>query len=266
MGTMVTGLDIVVISLASATKRRQQIDAMFAGWERQWSYFDAHTSLQQSGLTYDPDLVMRSYGRALTVPQIAVTSSHIAVLSDFVARNAAEHILVLEDDVIFDIDFPLDKLTDFCAAHAIDYIRLFGKHYADAVHLGFFYDRSILRYTTSTTGGQAYIMSRSGAQRFINSFPTIDTTVDLAMDAFWQTGLPIYSIFPYPVIERYSPTSIPIPPSANDLGMIGLACLYARRMGRKLRKIIRNWSLRSTDEAMRKKFDHFSQILDEDKS
>lgn len=264
MGTIGTGLDIVVISLASATKRRQQIDAMFAEWGRSWSYFDAHTSLQQSGLTYDPDLVMRSYGRALTVPQIAVTSSHIAVLSDFVARNTAEHILVLEDDVIFDIDFPLDKLRDFCATHAIDYIRLFGKHYADAVRLGFFYDRSILRYTTSTTGAQAYIMSRNGAKRFIDSFPTIDNAVDLAMDSFWKTGSPIYSIFPYPVIERYSPTSIPIPPTTNDLGVMGRVELYAGRLTRKCKKIIRNWSLRSTDEAMRKKFDHFSQILDED--
>ena len=239
---------------------------MFAGWGRSWSYFDAHTSLQQSGLTYDPDRVMRTYGRALTVPQIAVTSSHIAVLSEFVARDNAEHILVLEDDVIFDTDFPLDRLREFCSANAIDYIRLFGKHYANAVQLGFFYDRSILRFTTSTTGTQAYIMSRNGAKRFVDSFPTIDTTVDLAMDAFWQTGLPIYSIYPYPVIERYAPTSIPIPPSANDLGTIGLAYLYSGRLGRKYQKIIQNWSLRSTDKAMQKKFDQFSQILDTDKS
>ena len=266
MGTMGTGLDVVVISLASATKRRQQVDAMFAGWGRSWSYFDAHTSLQQSGLTYDPDRVMRSYGRALTLPQIAVTSSHIAVLSDFVARDKSEHILVLEDDVIFDIDFPLDRLRDFCSAHDIDYIRLFGKHYANAVQLGFFYDRSILRYTTSTTGTQAYIMSRKGAKRFIDSFPTIDTTVDLAMDAFWETGSPIYSIFPYPVIERYAPTSIPIPPIGTELGKMGLAYLYSGRLARKCRKIVQNWSLRSTDKAMQKKFDQFSQILDVDKS
>ena len=266
MGTTGTGLDIVVISLASATKRRQQIDAMFAGWGRSWSYFDAHTSLQQSGLTYDPDRIMRSYGRTLTVPQIAVTSSHIAVLSDFIARNAAEHILVLEDDVIFDIAFPLDELRDFCVAHAIDYIRLFGKHYAEAVRLGFFYDRSILRYTTSTTGTQAYIMSRNGAKQFIESFPTIDTTVDLAMDAFWQTGLPIYSIFPYPVIERYAPTSIPIPPSTNALGPTGLAHLYAGRLGRKYQKIMRNWTMRSADKMMQRKLEDFSQILDADRS
>jgi glycosyl transferase, family 25 len=266
METMGTGLDIVVISLASATKRRQQIDAMFAGWGRSWTFFDAHTSLQQSGLIYDPERIMRSYGRPLTVPQIAVTSSHIAVLSEFVARNAAEHILVLEDDVIFDTDFPLDKLRDFCVTQGIDYIRLFGKHYADAVRLGFFYDRSILRYTTSTTGCQAYIMSRRGAKRFIESFPEIDTTVDLAMDAFWQTDLPIYSIFPYPVIERYSPTSIPIPPIASTLGPGGLAYLYAGRLGRKIRKIIRNWTLRPIDKTMQGKFDHFSQVMDVDKN
>lgn len=265
-GTMSTGLDIVVISLASATKRRQQIDAMLTGWGRSWSYFDAHTSLQQPDLTYDPDRIMRTYGRALTVPQIAVTSSHIAVLSDFLERNTAEHILVLEDDIIFDVDFPLEKLRDFCVSHAIEYMRLFGKHYADAVRLGFFYDRSILRYTTSTTGTQAYIMSRSGAKRFIESFPTIDTTVDLALDAFWQTGLPIYSIFPYPVIERYAPTSIPIPPSTDDLGLMGLVYLYAGRLGRKCRKIARNWTLRSTDKTLQRKLDHFSQIMDTEKS
>src|SRR5258708_38592011 len=115
--------------------------------------------------------VKGQFGRTLSPPEIGVCSSHVALLSEFLQRGTAEHILVLEDDVIFDTDFPLDAFSAFCVENGIDYVRLFGKHYAKAVRLGFFFDRSIIRYTTSPAGAQAYLMSRAGARRFLDSYP-----------------------------------------------------------------------------------------------
>src|SRR5947209_16239989 len=90
-------VEIVVISLPRAVERRRHIETMFEGTGISWSYFDAHTSLNFPGLRYDLDEIKWRFGRTLSVPEIAVCSSHVAVLSDFLARGSTEYVLVLED-------------------------------------------------------------------------------------------------------------------------------------------------------------------------
>jgi GR25 family glycosyltransferase involved in LPS biosynthesis len=253
---------IVVISLPQATRRRRGIEAVFRDSGLAWNFFDAHTSLQQPGLRYEADNIQKLFGRTLSRSEIAICSSHVAVLQDFVDRGTTEHILVLEDDVIFDVDFPLDHFASFCADNGMHYIRLFGKHYAHAVKLGFYFDRSIVRFTTTPAGAQAYLMSREGARRFLQTFQTIDAALDLAMDKFWITQLPIFAICPYPVIERYSPSSNPMPQTDTAAkGFDGLVWLRNRALG-KLRKIVANFALRGHDRSLQRKRWYFRQIFD----
>jgi glycosyl transferase family 25 len=260
-GPLDVTVEIVVISLPSATERRLKIDALFQGTGLNWSYFDAHTSLKHSGLQYDVGEIKRRF-RPLSGPEIAVCSSHVAVLSNFLERGSTEYVLVLEDDVIFDTDFPLDKFSAFCSEKGIDYIRLFGKHYAKAIRLDFFFDRSIVRYLSSPAGAQAYLMSKAGARRFLESYRSIDVTVDLAMDRFWTHQLPIYSIFPYPIIERFSPTSIPMPLDVSELkSWRNLEWQYNRTVTR-VKKIWANIALRGTDRRMKRESLRFRQIFD----
>jgi glycosyl transferase, family 25 len=257
-------VEIVVISLPSATKRRQWISQMFEGTSLTWSFFDAHTSLRQSGLHYDSAATLACFGRGLSVPELAIWSSHVAVLSEFLQRSQANHILVLEDDVIFDTDFPLARFCAFCAENGIEYIRLFGKHYAKGIRLGFFYDRSIMRYETTPAGAQAYLMSKKGAKAFLDAYRTVDTTVDLAMDSFWKVPLPIYSIFPYPIIERFSPTSIPMAPYGHVFTLPERLSFSYRRIVTKLRKMRANAALRKADQRLRERNGHFRQIFGSD--
>jgi glycosyl transferase, family 25 len=256
-------VEIVVISVSTAVSRRKHISSTFEQSGLNWRYFDAHTSLQQAGLTYDCREIKRRFGRTLSQPEIAVSSSHVAVLCDFLKYGTADYVLVLEDDVIFDTNFPLQKFADLCTKMGIDYIRLFGKHYAKAVRMGFFFDRSIIRYETSPAGAQAYMMSRAGAASFIEKFTSIDATVDLAMDSFWKSGMPIYSIFPYPIIERYSPTSIPIPPDSGELNYLDKVIWNYNRLIAKTRKLWTNWMLSAKDRQMRRKSAAFRQIFNE---
>jgi len=255
-------VEIVVINLPRATERRQKIEAMFQGTGLAWTYFDAHTSLKHPTLRYDLGEIKRLFGRTLSNPEIAVCSSHVAILSDFLERGSTDYVLVLEDDVIFDTDFPLDEFSSFCLANGMDYVRLFGKHYADAVRLGFFFDRSIVRYTTSPAGAQAYLMSKAGARKFLESYRLIDATVDLAMDKFWVTQLPIYSIFPYPIIERYSPTSIPMQPPMKELSVLETLIRLSNRVLEKVRKTAGNLALRGSDRDIQRKSLRFKQIFD----
>jgi glycosyl transferase family 25 len=258
-------VEIVVISLPNAIERRRKIDAMFEGTKLNWRYFNAHTSLKHSGLRYDAKTIKRRFGRILSAPEIAVCSSHFAVLSEFLERGSSDYVLVLEDDVIFDVDFPLSSFGSFCSQKGIHYIRLFGKHYAAAIRLGFYLDRSIVRYKTSPAGAQAYLMSVKGARLFTDNYKSIDEAFDLAIDKFWNLPLPIYSIFPYPVIERYSPTSIPVSPYTNELGTIEKLVWNLNRGSTKAQKIWANLVLRSSDRRMKRQSAHFQQILDTEK-
>ncbi|QDL98017.1 glycosyltransferase family 25 protein [Rhodopseudomonas palustris] len=251
---------VVVLSLQTAAERRSQMTAMLGNTSLDWQYFDAHTSLMCPGLHCDNAELPRHFGRKLSPPEIAVCSSHAAILSDFVDSNQADYILVLEDDVIFDTDFPLDRFCAFCASNGLEYVRLFGKHYAKAVHLGFFYERSIVRFTTSPAGTQAYLMSRMAARRFLESYRSIRATIDLAMDSFWITRLPIYSIFPYPVIERFSPTSIPMPADTVEVRGLDRLVWQGARVINKARKIRTNARLRKSDESLRQRHWQFRQI------
>ncbi len=258
-------IDISVISIPSATERRRTTSAMLDGHDLKWSYFDAHTTLACKDLRYDAAVARCHSGMALGPQQIAVYSSHYAVWKAFVEAGTSEYLLVLEDDLILDMGFPLRQFAAFCAKFDMNYVRLFGKHYAPAVHLGFFFDRSLLRFTTSPTGAQAYFLSVKGARDLLECCRRIDRPVDLAMDRFWVTGLPLYTIFPYPVIERYVPTSIPIPSFRGKSSSMENLTWNVHRVIHKTRKIRANQTLSRVDRRIREEMPAFHQILDDDK-
>ncbi|SRR6266566_1503386 len=261
-GEKKTTVEIVVISLLNATDRRRRIEAMFEGSGLNWTYFNAHASLRHAELQYDPEHAKKRFGRALSVPEVAICSSHVAALDEFVKRDSSKYVLIFEDDVILDVDFPIGKFTTFCAEKGFDYVRLFGKQYAEAVQLGYFFDRHIVRFKTSPTGAQAYLMSKSGARSFIESFRSIDQPVDLAIDAFWRTRLPIYSIFPYPIIERYSPSSNLIPSHTNELDACQQLARFYHRAINKTKKHWANVALRTNDRQLKRDIGGFRQIVD----
>jgi glycosyl transferase family 25 len=68
--------------------------------------------------------------------------------------------------------------------------------------------RYLIRFGTPPWGTQAYIVSREGAARLTQSIKSISRPVDDEFDRFWQHGLPSYALFPYPVMELESSTTI----------------------------------------------------------
>lgn len=243
-------LDVRVISLTKATERRRLIKQQFDMLPRPWSFFDAQTGLDHPGLIYDETRVRRHFGQTLTRPQLAVWSSHCAVMSDFLETSDSDYLLVFEDDVIYDTAFPLDDLLGFCRGQDINYIRLYGMYAARSTQLSFFFDRAVIRYKSSPLGAQAYVVSKQGARAMLRACADVICSIDIAMDTFWKTGLPIYSVFPFPVIERFSPSSIPMPDD-QPLGGVDKAALTANRVGRKLSKVRANVAQRSADRRIR---------------
>jgi GR25 family glycosyltransferase involved in LPS biosynthesis len=260
---MTKSVEVVVISLLRAAERRRLISEKFTSLSQSWSFFDAHTSLANPALEYDEARIRRTIGRTLSGPELGVWSSHYTVIQRFLNESLNDYLLVFEDDVIFDTAFPVHAVVDICEERGIHYIRLFGMYYADAVWLSFFYDRSIIRYKSTPAGSQAYLISKEGARRLVTGCRAVEATVDLALDSFWKTGLPIYSVFPFPVIERFSPTSIPMQ-NGGDLNGAERKAFIVNRVRNRLRKILENRKLGATDLQFRQKSLGFKQINAED--
>lgn len=255
-------LEIVVINVKQAEERRRRITAQFATLGHPWRFFEAHTTLTNPALRYDPARILRTYGRQMTPAQLALCSSHYTVIAEFAENGAGDYLLVFEDDVLFDTAFPLDALTRYCSDTGIDYIRLFGMYYAGARQLNFFFDRSIVRYRSSPAGAQAYMLSRKGAARVVETCRDIETAWDLSLDEFWKTGLPIHSVFPFPVMERFSPSSVPM----NEYGPLSpreRLTWLAHRARNKLRKLRANLRLAQADRSLRARDPGFQQVDDD---
>jgi glycosyl transferase family 25 len=252
-------LEIVVINLKSAEERRRLITSHFAELSHPWRFFEAHTSLANSKLRYDSELILRTYGDKMTPAQLALCSSHYSVIASFAESSTSDYLLVFEDDVIFDTAFPLDAITTVCRDQGIHYMRLFGMCYTPAEQLSSFYDRAIIRYRSSPAGAQAYILSKEGAARVADTCQEIDSAWDMMLDKFWKTGLPIHSVFPFPTIERWSPTSVPMP-NFGKLALRDWLAWWAYRARCKLLKMLANFQLRQFDEALRKSDQGFQQV------
>ncbi len=83
------------------------------------------------------------------------------------------------------------------------------------------------------------------------------------MDRFWETELPIYSIFPYPAIERYTPTTIPIPSnSGRAMSRAERLKWNLYRVVNKTEKIWSNRKLAAVDNRMRAQMPAFDQVYE----
>ncbi len=254
---------IVVISLPTAMGRRQEIDASLTRSAMKWTFFDAHTQLLEPLLSYDAGEAKRHAGFALSRQQIAVYSSHYAVLHRFTEDGSDDDfIFVLEDDVILDQDFPVQEFASKCLSMGMHFVKLFAKSVTPMSHIGFFYDRDLVRYHRSPCGAQAYIVSRDGAHQFVKKLSRIAMPIDVAMDRFWESELPLYGIFPYPVIERFSATQIPIPSLGQDLTRRDRWVWLGNRAIDKVCRVAANQKLNTSDQLIRQAAGNFSQITD----
>lgn len=202
---------MLVISLADATERRAHFSARAgdcAGIE--WAFFDAHRSAGPQ-IVYDPQAATRVHGRPLEPGELGVYSSHTALWQALLNDDGADQYMVFEDDVI--VDWPALAVVaahDF-AAHGHHYVRLFARKPSPFRILASDYlagPRALLMLTGKPFGAQAYVITRAGAGAMLRACRRAVRPVDDEMDRFWDHGIPNLALFPFPVIERFSPSHI----------------------------------------------------------
>ncbi|MCJ2019210.1 glycosyltransferase family 25 protein [Methylobacterium sp. E-065] len=210
---MVTSMQIEVkiISLKNSFEKRAFLsnNIKFSS-SMPWSFFDANTgSDEKSQLVSDHESQRRQFGRCLTKGEIGCFRSHYNLLSQFLSSGSTDWLLVLEDDVWIDSDFDFQELIDLLEKRSIDYIRLFAKMFkpADIVdNLSGF--RQIIRFRTDPYGTQAYLINKRGCDAFLKDIQRISIPIDDELGRFWRHKLDPYCVFPFPVVERNTQSSL----------------------------------------------------------
>ncbi|MBI1340167.1 hypothetical protein GC169_08165 [bacterium] len=251
--------DTVVISLASATERRAAMTKQFEACPFPWRFFDAVTGEGDGKVVYDSAGAKTFMGWDLSQGEIGCFLSHYGVMKQFVDAPGPDWLLVFEDDVDIDFNFRFDEAVRFCESVGIKYLRLFARRHAAAVLLGNFYYFNLLRYKTTPTGMQAYFVHRDHAKKWVDEISSITKTVDLQIESFWKYRIPIYGIHPYPVIERFTPSTLhrkfrePLTPAERLRSMAG-------RLSEKMKKIVANRMFHSEDQRLRRLTHEYTEI------
>ena len=199
---------VLVISLPDAEERRAGFAARARDTTLPWSFFDAHHELG-AGLAYDPDEAVVAKGRTLMPGELGCYSSHyhtwLALLD-----SPVRQMIVLEDDTIVDWTF-LEKLAalDF-SARGVSYLRLFAKRpcafrlHGEAVEP----QRYLVEYAGYAHGTQGYVITRAGAERLVRHCRRVRRPVDIELDRAWDHGGPCLAVFPFPLTEISTASTI----------------------------------------------------------
>ncbi len=223
----------VVISLPDAGERRAAFAARAEGTSIPWQWFDAHRGLAP-GLPHDRDAAIVAKGRPMYAGELGCYSSHYAAWRTFL-ESPASQLLVLEDDTIVDWGFLEKLVTVDLEAAGVSYLRLYAKRpcaFRVVLRGAVEQQRTLVEYLDRPLGTQGYVVTRDGAERFLRHCRTVKRPLDDELDRAWEHGVACLSIFPFPVIEESTASSIG-PDRFQRFAMP--ARLLARRQASKLR-------------------------------
>lgn len=198
---------VIVISLKEAATRRASMELRLTRAGFDWQFLDAHRALA-GGLTYDQRDAWIAKGRPLVPQELGCYSSHYAAWTRFLASDA-QQLLVLEDDVDGDWQYVQEVLSRDLSSVGIHLLRLFGRYPASCRQRGTFGDIRIFQFSGMLEGGQAYVLTRHGAEVLVEFCRSVRRPIDDEMDRGWVHGVHSYGMLPYPIVELREPTQIP---------------------------------------------------------
>ncbi len=219
---------IFVVNLARSPDRRRFIGDRLGRLGLDHAFFPAvdGAALTEADLVnYDRKARLKAFGCDLLPNELGCYLSHYRIYQKIVAENIPRA-LILEDDVEVSDDLPaiLEALADAPADWEL--VRLSGlrarkgRKIAD-IASGY----SLVRLLNVASGTQAYVLNRQGAGKLVAYGRKITRQVDVMLDRYWENGVRIMAVQPYPVhhSDRYGSS---IGPARTDAwrapGMRGL--------------------------------------------
>ena len=201
-------IDIKVISLPSSAERRAATTENLRTFPLSWTYFDGLTDDDDIGLAYNDEAANVQFGRSLSRAERGCFKSHYTVLKTFAEQNPCDWLIVFEDDLVIDTNFDFAGLIAQSRSAGIPALRLYCRRWKTAKCIGHFSYRQIMRFKTDPYGIQCYIMNRAAARAIVANIVDIRRPIDDEIGRFWEHGVDIVGVFPFPVLERSTPSTL----------------------------------------------------------
>jgi glycosyl transferase family 25 len=203
------GTGVRIISMASSTERRNDISKQAQGTSCNWSFFDACTGAIPP-LSYSSDSAVKRFGRELSNAEIGCYASHYKCWEWLINSNYQQAI-IFEDDVLIDWKV-IEEISKYnFSIMKLDFVRLFSTHpfKMDITKYRFLSPHyHLVRTKGIVFGTQGYLLTRTAAIKLVDKYKSILMPVDWIPSLSWEHKLANFSFFPFPVIERFVPSTI----------------------------------------------------------
>ncbi len=193
---------IFVINLLRSPDRRRVIDGRLGELGLDHEFFpaaDGAALTEDDLVNYDRKARLGAFGCDLVPNELGCYLSHYRIYEKIVAEHIPRA-LILEDDVEVSDDLPaiLEALADAPADWEL--VRLSGLRARKGRKIseiapGY----SVVRLLDVACGAQAYLLNRQGAEKLTAYGKKIIRQVDVMLDRYWDSGLRIMAVQPYPV-------------------------------------------------------------------
>ena len=191
-------MEIVVISLPTATARRASASGQLEALNLQYQFFDAVDGRSEQHALfdrYDAEAFVIHYGRPATPGELGCYASHYLVWEYCV--QLGKPILVLED-VFLLAEFFLNAFS--ICSQLIDeqgYIRLQQTLKSKARFEKQIGEFALVKYTKSPQGGLCYALTPAVAGKFMEHSARFVYPLDVFVRHFWIHRIPLYGLTPY---------------------------------------------------------------------
>lgn len=227
---------INVISLKSATTRREHIRKQFEQLGVDFSFFDA----VEPGAAckaidgYNEREFVINCGRVATDTEIACYASHLEMWRRIAAGDEPQ--LVLEDDANLEPGFAPGLLVAFSKARRLGFVRISLPTVRTSNRMEDIGSFEIHMCRRAPLLALGYILSPSVAGRLVKVGSIVEEPVDKFMQRYWRFGNPVYALVPNIVglSEHAAESHI----GARSRSRVDLA-MWLNRAGRKTENAVR---------------------------
>lgn len=233
----VMSIPIYVINLERSPGRRANVSRQFDALGLDYRFVDAVDGKGMAVEDFTPAQYDRPARRArwgfdLRPGDIAVCLSHEKAMR--AALDAGlDRVVLAEDDLSVDPDLPavLEAVAKLPASH--EFVRLYGIRKRPVCGGRPLTDgRTIGRLLGPTSGAQIQVLNRAGMEKALSTLIPVTMPIDVAFDRYWENGLRIYAVDPWPVRES---GEAPTQPPLKDVWRAEQGRAYRRQ--RRMRKL-----------------------------
>lgn len=197
-------LPIVFINLDRDTERRRHLEAQLnqlslTGTRLRAVWWNDLAESKQSEL-YSAELNRKQYYAPLVNGEKGCYASHIVAWQQLL-DSTAPAMVVLEDDVQLLASFAAALSAIAALAQPWDMVKLMGRAEKEKIHTrqALMAGHDLIQYARVPSFTAAYVISRAGAQKMLQSRVPFGRPIDIDLRFWWENDMQIRGIYP-PVV------------------------------------------------------------------